>query len=104
VPSAWAPGLVAPGADVAVPAVAAVIAGRTPACSGVAHSEQNFAPGGLTVPHVGQPAASADPHSMQNFAPARFSVPQVEQIKRIPSAAMGSPVRGAAETMSIGAY
>ena len=55
-----------------------------PTASGVAHSEQNFAPGWLTKPQFGQPAASGDAHSMQNFAPATFCVPQFGQIKRIP--------------------
>jgi hypothetical protein len=44
-----------------------------------------LAVGGLTVPHVGQPAASGVAHSEQNFAPGRFSDPQFEQIKRDPS-------------------
>jgi hypothetical protein len=57
-------------------------AARTPACSGVAHSEQNLAVGGLTVPQVGQAEANPDPHSVQNFAPGRFSVPQTGQFMR----------------------
>jgi hypothetical protein len=39
----------------------------------------------LTVPHVGQPAASGVAHSEQNFAPERFSVPQFVQVKSGPS-------------------
>jgi hypothetical protein len=62
---------------------------RLPACNGVAHSEQNLAPAGLTVPHVGQPGANGDPHSVQNFASARFPVPQFEQITRVPSRLRG---------------
>jgi NAD(P)-dependent dehydrogenase (short-subunit alcohol dehydrogenase family) len=64
----------------AADAPAAPDAGRAPACNGVAHSEQNFAVGGLIVPHVGQPVASAVAHSEQNFAPERFSVAQFGQI------------------------
>src|SRR5687767_12815059 len=41
-----------------------------PPASGVAHSEQNFADGGLTMPQFGQPAARGEAHSMQNLAPA----------------------------------
>jgi hypothetical protein len=63
-----------------VPAAPAVAAGRAPATRGVAHSEQNFAVGALTVPHVGQTAASGVAHSEQNLAPTRFSLPQVGQI------------------------
>jgi hypothetical protein len=76
----------ATGSDAAPPGLGptgwAVAPGRALAASGVAHSEQNFAPGGLTVPQVGQPAASGVPHSTQNFAPARLSVAQVGQITR----------------------
>jgi hypothetical protein len=50
--------------------------------SGVAHSEQNLAPGRLTKPQFGQPALSGAAHSMQNFAPATFSVEQFGQITR----------------------
>ena len=71
-PAAGWPGVVPPAA---VPGPA-----ERPAASGVAHSEQNFAPGGLTVPQVGQPAASGVAHSEQNFAPARLSVAHVGQI------------------------
>jgi hypothetical protein len=49
--------------------------------SGVAHSAQNFAPGGLEKPQLGQPAANGDAHSLQNLAVARFWVPQLAQIK-----------------------
>jgi hypothetical protein len=64
----------------------AAAAGVAPASSGVAHSEQNFAPGVLDVPQFGQAAASGVAHSEQNFAPGRFSVPQFGQItlRRIP--------------------
>ena len=63
------------------PATAALPgARRAPAWSGVAHSEQNFAVGGLIVPQFGQPAASGVAHSEQNFAPGRFSVAQFGQI------------------------
>jgi len=51
-----------------------------PAPSGVAHSEQNFAPGTFVVPHDGQLVASGVAHSAQNFAPGRLSVPQLGQI------------------------
>jgi hypothetical protein len=49
-------------------------------CSGVAHCEQNFAVGGLTLPQVGQGLATGLPHSMQNLASARLAVPQFQQI------------------------
>jgi hypothetical protein len=52
-----------------------------PAANGVAHSEQNFALGGLTKPQLGQPLDRGEAHSMQNLAPATFFVPQLEQIK-----------------------
>src|SRR5262249_14784412 len=55
---------------------AAGAAALAPACSGVAHSEQNLAVGGLIVPQFGQPVASGVAHSEQNFAPTRFSVAQ----------------------------
>src|SRR6185503_1084380 len=74
-------GLTPTGGSVA-DARAAGDAARTPACSGVAHSEQNLAVGGLTVPQVGQAEANPDPHSVQNFAPGRFSVPQTGQFMR----------------------
>src|SRR5690349_1889876 len=64
----------------APPAACAAAAGRGPACSGVAHSEQNFAVGGLIVPQLGQPDASGVAHSEQNLAPMRFSVAQFGQI------------------------
>jgi hypothetical protein len=48
--------------------------------SGVAHSGQNLAVGGLVVPHVGQTWPSGVAHSMQKRAPAAFSVPQFGQI------------------------
>jgi hypothetical protein len=47
--------------------------------SAAAHSPQNFAVGGLAVPHEGQTCARRAAHSMQNFVPAGFSVPQFEQ-------------------------
>lgn len=55
-------------------------AGWAPAASGVAHSEQNFAPGTFVVPHDGQVVASGVAHSAQNFAPKRLSLPQVGQV------------------------
>ncbi len=48
--------------------------------SGVAHSPQNLAPGGLAVPHAGHEAESGVAHSVQNLRPASFSVPQLEQV------------------------
>ena len=68
------------GAVAADPVAWAAADGRAPAWSGVAHSEQNFADGGLIVPQLGQPPASGVAHSEQNFAPGRFSVAQVGQI------------------------
>src|SRR5687767_5361179 len=47
---------------------------------GVAHSEQNLAPGGFGAPQLGHAAANGLAHSVQNLAPTRFSVPQLEQI------------------------
>ena len=72
--------------------VSATAAGRPvgPGCRAHAHSEQNFAVGGLTVPQLGQPAANALPHSMQYFAPARFSVPQTGQVMLLPCSAVRS--------------
>jgi hypothetical protein len=56
-------------------------AGWAAAVSGVAHSEQNFAPGTFVVPHDGQVVTSGVAHSAQNFAPGRLSVPQFGQVK-----------------------
>jgi hypothetical protein len=53
-----------------------------PPASDVAHSEQNFAVGELGVRHVGQTATSRSAHSLQNLAPAGLSLPQFEQITR----------------------
>jgi len=81
-PPVPAPDPVVPRAEAAIAAPdagAPVDAARTPVCKGVAHSAQNFAVGGLTVPQFGQALASAVPHSVQNFAPGRFSVPHVGQ-------------------------
>lgn len=52
------------------------------AVSGDAHSEQNFALGGLAKPQVAQGPAKGVAHSLQNLAPARFSLPQFGQINR----------------------
>jgi hypothetical protein len=46
----------------------------------VPHSLQNFAPGLLVAPQLGQPAFMAAPHSLQNFAPGSFSTAQFGQI------------------------
>lgn len=62
----------------------ATMEGVAAAASGVAHSEQNFEAGVLTVPQVGQGAANRVAHSLQNFALAGFSVPQFGQIKLLP--------------------
>ena len=67
-------------------------AGRAAAAepaSGVAHSEQNLAPGALLVPQLGQAVANGVAHSMQNLAPGRFSVPQVEQITWVADSSVG---------------
>ena len=40
---------------------------------------QNFAPGGFSVPQLGQLAASDAPHDMQNRALSGFSTPQLGQ-------------------------
>ncbi len=48
--------------------------------SGVAHSEQNFAPGGFGDPQFEQTTANGVAHSLQNLAPTRFSLPQFGQI------------------------
>ncbi len=61
----------------------AVVEGRGPATSGVAHSPQNFAVAEFVVPQAGQTAARRPPHSPQNLRPASFSVPQLEQINPI---------------------
>ncbi len=66
----------APGRTAGAPAAPAA------AKRGVAHSEQNFAPGVFAVPQLGQPEASGVAHSEQNFAPGRFSVPQLEQVTK----------------------
>jgi hypothetical protein len=58
--------------------------GGAAAASGVAHSEQNFAPGEFEVPHVGHMAANRVAHSLQNLAPVGFSVPQFGQVKLLP--------------------
>ena len=49
----------------------------------VPHSPQNFAPGGLTAPHVGQPLASRDPHSRQNLRVGSFGVPHWLQVSTV---------------------
>lgn len=73
--------------ETGTPRLVATAAGRdAPAAlalpvSAVAHSEQNFAPGGLTKAHCGHGAARGAAQSLQNFAPARFSFPQLGQIK-----------------------
>jgi hypothetical protein len=54
--------------------------GCAPAASGVAHSEQNFAPGTFVIPHDGHVVVSGVAHSAQNFAPGRLSVPQFGQV------------------------
>src|SRR5690349_2525767 len=64
---------------------APVVAGRgaaapAPPARAVPHSLQNFAPGLLIAPQLGQPAASVAPHSLQNLAPGMFSEPQLAQI------------------------
>jgi hypothetical protein len=61
--------------------------------SGVAHSEQNLAPGGLAKPHCGHAAARGAAQSLQNFAPARFSLPQLGQINPTRPLALLDPVR-----------
>jgi hypothetical protein len=43
---------------------------------------QNFAPGLLIAPQLGQPADRALPHSLQNFAPASLGAPQLGQFTR----------------------
>jgi hypothetical protein len=45
----------------------------------VPHSAQNFAPGVVGEPHVGQEVARRVPHSAQNLAEDAFSDPQVLQ-------------------------
>jgi len=47
--------------------------------SGVPHSMQNLAPGGLSAPQDGQLAASGVPQDMQKRAPSGFCVPQFGQ-------------------------
>ena len=62
--------------------VFAAAAGRAPATSGVAHSEQNLALGELDDPQLGQAVTRGVAHSEQNLAPGRFSLPQLLQITR----------------------
>ena len=64
----------------------------------MAHCEQNFAVGGLTVPHVGHGDATALPHSMQNLASARFAVPQFQQFNGVPLRPPGASARAYARS------
>jgi len=50
--------------------------------NGLAHSRQNLAVGGFSLPHDEHRRANADAHSTQNFALSGFSVPHFEQRTR----------------------
>ena len=70
-------------------ATGACAAGRAVGSSGVAHSEQNFAPGRFALPQVGQDAGRGVAHSAQNLEPGRFSVPQFEQVTTLTASLCG---------------
>jgi hypothetical protein len=52
--------------------------------SAVPQLPQNFSPGSVGLPQLGQGTASDVPHSTQNRAPGLFSVPHFEQITDVP--------------------